>query len=264
MKEFDYAEYNFERYNPILDEDHKYFFEPRDSPHYDRRYFHHLLSSNESKKTLYSLYESWVHFAQSRNISSWLAHGSLIGWFWGGDILPWDDDLDVQMFCGELDRLFKENIGNISDFEFIINPHYILDRPLQNNKIDARLVDKSNGKFIDVTCLFETEDGYFSCKQPHIYSVTDILPLTATLFRGIPSFVPRNFVPILVEEYGVRAQYSPRHTHNDGSRYHTYLFNNTSHSSPSEPKEGKWRQMSEKEEFEEWKKSLPASVQWKQ
>ena len=80
--------------------------------HYDSQFYKKTLSSEESQHTLKRLFLSWLSFLNTQavielNIQSWLAHGTLIGWYWGGSILPWDDDLDVQIRDYDLDKLYK-------------------------------------------------------------------------------------------------------------------------------------------------------------
>ena len=35
-------------------------------------------------------------------IETWLAHGTLVGHYWGQKILPWDMDIDVQVLMTTL------------------------------------------------------------------------------------------------------------------------------------------------------------------
>jgi len=90
--------------------------------HYDSLYYKKSLQAEESLIILKQLFLSWLSFLttittdnNNKNndnnnniiIQSWLAHGTLIGWYWGGGILPWDDDLDIQISVDDLDKLFK-------------------------------------------------------------------------------------------------------------------------------------------------------------
>ena len=99
--------------------DYKYFYEYgfdkntntqviKGGDKYDVRYFQQFLNYDKSRKTLISLFKSWLAFIETQRIQSWLAHGTLIGWYWGKNILPWDDDLDVQMLCSDLNKLYKK------------------------------------------------------------------------------------------------------------------------------------------------------------
>ena len=167
---------------------------------------------------------------------TWLAHGTLLGWFWGKKIMPWDNDLDVQMRCGDLDKLFKQQ-GQTSNIEggfyLDINPHYSVSRPLKENKIDARLIDQATGKFIDITCLFATSwPGTLSCKQPHTFREADIFPLRTTEFEDSPAKVPASFYKILGKEYTQRALFN--------KNFKGYKFTELSTSDRYKEKEGSW------------------------
>jgi len=64
-----------------------------------------------------------------------------------------------------------------------------------SNKIDARIISKRNGIFIDITFLTKTNMrfGYINCKSPHYYKFIDILPLKKTIFEGCELYVPNNY-----------------------------------------------------------------------
>ncbi|KAK2592499.1 mannosyltransferase [Conoideocrella luteorostrata] len=78
----------------------KYFFEAGTTPslvHYDSRFFVREVSYSAHRVILRNLIRSYFSFASSHHIETWLAHGSLLGWWWNGHVLPWDYDLDVQV-----------------------------------------------------------------------------------------------------------------------------------------------------------------------
>ena len=75
---------------PVSDA-YKYFDEPRgkDFQHYDARYFRGRVSSEELAETLRKLIVSFLDIMESEGIVPWLAHGTLMGWYWNGHPLPW-------------------------------------------------------------------------------------------------------------------------------------------------------------------------------
>ncbi|KAI1269601.1 LicD family-domain-containing protein [Xylariaceae sp. FL1019] len=233
----------------------KYFHEPGGSSelsHYDARYFTSKVSYAEHRMTLQRLIRSYLTTFDGLGIETWLAHGSLLGWWWNGRIMPWDYDLDVQVSVATLYYLGLH--FNRSTHEFIfdgaasplspatlsgdggngtvlkkylldINPHHgDLTRGNGANVIDARWIDISNGMFIDVTGLRErdpdTQPGVWSCKNSHRYRTMELWPLRRTQFEGVGAWVPYAFDKILTDEYGAKSLVT---TEWAGHRWHPEL-----------------------------------------
>src|ERR1700737_255054 len=70
---------------------YKYFDEPRGEhlAHYDARYFRREVSPEERASVLTELTVSFLDIMESEGIVTWLAHGTLMGWYWNGLTLPW-------------------------------------------------------------------------------------------------------------------------------------------------------------------------------
>ena len=67
----------------------KYFFEPgRDDilGHYDVRFFKGVVSYEERTETLLAAIRGYLTFFRERNLETWIAHGSLLGWWWNGKV----------------------------------------------------------------------------------------------------------------------------------------------------------------------------------
>ncbi|SGZ55175.1 CIC11C00000005882 [Sungouiella intermedia] len=160
------------------------------------KYFHEalLLSSSRGshfdwrffKKSTYSIYEhqailhrlsrAWLRFSNLVGLDSWLAHGTLLGWYWNGFNMPWDQDLDVQMSMKSLFLLGRNhNQSVVVDYTDVsettgvhlyfvdVSPH-IFDRENGNGKnvIDARFIDMSSGMYVDITGLAITNDYWLT------------------------------------------------------------------------------------------------------
>lgn len=83
----------------------KYFHEPWGSyslAHYDKRYFQRELTYEQHAPELRRLVRSYLAATRALGVQTWLAHGSLLGWYWGGRALPWDIDIDVQVTMATL------------------------------------------------------------------------------------------------------------------------------------------------------------------
>jgi len=216
----------------------KYFHEPGgtdDLGHYDARYFKGLVAYDEHRRTLRHLIRSYLSTFDNLGIETWLAHGTLLGWWWNGRIMPWDYDLDVQVSTATLywlgknmnrtehgytyeedvtvtdqGRQMSEVVMRNRTYLLDINPHHVeLTRGDGMNIIDARWIDTSNGMFIDITGLAERDPdnrpGEWSCKNYHLYKTTDLWPMRVSEFEGVTATVPYSFEKILIEEYGSKS-----------------------------------------------------------
>lgn len=137
--------------------------------HYDWRFYKELINFSPLQgPSLHGLTLAWLRFVHSQGLRSWLAHGSLLSWYWNGITFPWDADIDVQMPIQELHKLARSfNQSVIVDFGPDINGEirtgrYFLDigtwisrREFGNglNNIDARFIDMDTGLYIDITGL---------------------------------------------------------------------------------------------------------------
>jgi hypothetical protein len=188
--------------------------------HYDLRFFHGELAYDAHLETLQNLIRSYLTTLRSLNLETWIAHGTLLGWWWNGRIMPWDYDLDVQVrsstlqFLGEnYNRTLHEwvyddaDTGETKTKEYLldINPHHdeFWDDPM--NVIDARWIDTHNGLYVDITALVERSPnkygGNWVCKDKHQFLTTDIWPLRQTVFEGVAASIPYAFEKLLSGEY---------------------------------------------------------------
>lgn len=188
--------------------------------HYDIRYFKGEVNYEERTETLHNLIRSYLNFFRDRGLETWIAHGTLLGWWWNGRILPWDWDIDTQVSGDTLAYLASHMNQTKHQYE---NPEshtareYLLDvNPMSAertrgdgmNIIDARWIDTKNGLYIDITGLSEIDPeqpGVISCKNMHSYRMKDLYPMRETTFEGVPVRVPYAYDKLLVEEYQQKA-----------------------------------------------------------
>ncbi|KAI9774881.1 MAG: hypothetical protein M1840_000097 [Geoglossum simile] len=185
--------------------------------HYDIRYFEGLVTFEERTETLKHMIRAYLTTFREKGIETWIAHGTLLGWWWNGKILPWDWDLDTQVSGATLDYLGKHmnqtthfySPGDGSaerQYLLDVNPYYTeRTRGDGFNIIDARWIDTKNGLFIDITGLSETlpdlSPGVWSCKNQHHYKTGDLFPLRESTFEGVYALIPYSYDDILVTEY---------------------------------------------------------------
>lgn len=180
--------------------------------HFDWRFFREFKTVEQKQETLHRMLRAWLDFTDREGIITWLAHGTLLGWYWNGMSMPWDFDGDVQMPIREFDRfarLYNQTlvVQSLEDgggrYYVDVGPTYV-ERLRGNGKnvIDARFIDVDTGMYIDITGLaYAEQQEKFHCKNWHRYTLEDVSPLRRTLFEGKPAYVPRNFQKILNFEY---------------------------------------------------------------
>ena len=183
----------------------KFFREAKGNRHLDRRYAGRAPPQGVMPRLL-EIYGDLLKLlgTDRRHPRPILMHGSLIGWRHGEAPLPWDDDIDVS-FMGDDIQAVKELDGRgIGDCVLEVNPNseHRCHRD-RENVIDARMICKRTGLFVDITFL--TPDGSaVTCKSPHPYERSWILPLQPGVFSGMAAFIPRDVRSVLVSEYGIQ------------------------------------------------------------
>ncbi|KAI5965893.1 MNN4 [Candida pseudojiufengensis] len=223
----------------------KYFDEARllgtsHGDHYDWRFFNGIrLGSTEQLLTLHRLVRAWSSFTRKNGINTWIAHGSLLSWYWNGIAFPWDNDIDVQMPIMDLHKLSL----NFNQTLIVEDPkdgfgRYFVDcgtflslREKGNglNNIDARFIDIDTGMYIDITALsisntkppdyyletlptdFKKDDKnwiptneklqIYNCRNNHFTPLEDISPLIKTIVEGEFAYIPKRLSNILSTEY---------------------------------------------------------------
>ncbi|KAI9842151.1 MAG: hypothetical protein M1837_007438 [Sclerophora amabilis] len=204
--------------------DTKYFHEPGHDDylgHYDQRYFKEKVSYEEREDTLHHMIRAYLNAFREKGLETWIAHGTLLGWWWNEKILPWDWDLDTQVsgatlaYLGEHENMtthrYTSEDGQVQrEYLLDVNPWvWERERGDGNNIIDARWIDLRNGLFIDITGLSETRPdafpGIWVCKNYHRYRTVDLYPLRESSYEGVPVLVPYAYEKLLTEEYKSKA-----------------------------------------------------------
>jgi phosphorylcholine metabolism protein LicD len=206
----------------------KYYSECTYNNHLDSRYG--CKYNTKDAHVFARLIGSFSNFAKAHYIPFFLAHGTLLGHYWGNKTLPYDDDIDLQVTRENILNLSlysgKEWNYNNTMFVLDVNPNWITyPAEDEDNVIDARWIDTSTGLFIDITAVHNCADGNLCVRNHHRYNPQDLFPLVPTEFFGMPVFVPNNTEKILSKEYGQHCT----NTHewrgfsfiknNEGSRY---------------------------------------------
>ncbi|KAG7884308.1 hypothetical protein KL938_002180 [Ogataea parapolymorpha] len=145
--------------------------------HYDFRFFNGFVTEsklneyddvNEKRKImLHRIIHTWLQFTYKEGIVSFLAHGTLLSWYWNALVFEWDNDIDVQMPIMDFDRfcmkynnsLIVEDVHHGYGKYYVDCGAYPTHRTKGNgrNNIDARFIDVDSGMYIDITGLALTD-----------------------------------------------------------------------------------------------------------
>ncbi|KAI9780287.1 MAG: hypothetical protein M1816_003129 [Peltula sp. TS41687] len=207
-----------------IGEEPKYFHEAGEKDtlgHYDQRFFKRIDSDEDRRSTLQHLMRAYLKFFRERNIETWIAHGTLLGWWWNEKLLPWDWDIDVQVSDSTLEYLanhlngtkyhyVSEDRSMERDYLLDVNPFWTKrDRGEGLNIIDARWIDIRTGLYVDITGLSQNRPKHpqeiWMCKNLHEYRTEDLFPMQESMFEGVPTKVPYSYEKILSEEYERKA-----------------------------------------------------------
>lgn len=137
--------------------------------HYDWRFFNGIVNDTPRQSiSINAVLQAFLRLTTQYELTTWIAHGSLLSWYWNGLQFPWDSDVDVQMPIVDLHRLsqlFNQTIvvdlGSDLSKElrfgrfFLDSSTFISYRAKGNgrNNIDARFIDLDTGLYIDITGL---------------------------------------------------------------------------------------------------------------
>ncbi|KAF1816504.1 hypothetical protein P152DRAFT_126530 [Eremomyces bilateralis CBS 781.70] len=90
---------------PTPDGGQKYFHEAKFHHHYDGRFAARELLEAERHYTLRLLVKTYLRAMDDLGAETWIMHGTLLGWWWNGHIMPWDTDIDVQVSESGIEHL---------------------------------------------------------------------------------------------------------------------------------------------------------------
>lgn len=156
--------------------------------HYDGRFADRPLEETEQKAAVRVLIQTYLATFRDLGVETWIMHGSLLGWWWNKQALPWDDDADVMVT--EPSMYYLAAYHNMTTYYYQysaipegrtflldINPHYTTRSESDTlNVVDARWIDMENGLFIDITAARYDLDhpqgeGVMICKDGHEFRV---------------------------------------------------------------------------------------------
>lgn len=162
-----------------------------------------------------------ANLSKTLNITLVAMHGTLLGWSFNQQMLPWDEDLDVVFRHADHAKLHDfaastPSLGPSTRLRELVGPH---------NHIEFRVVNDATGVYTDMTSLRETTDpkvlgaktiskphdttpplyvmkaSFFHLWGAHLYRPEDIDPVVPCRINNVWLSCPRNVHKVLVQEY---------------------------------------------------------------
>lgn len=91
--------------------------------------------------------------SEKANVSFFLMHGTLLGWFFNEETLPWDEDADVSYLYKDHQRLIAFGRQTLSK-RLVFYP-----MPRKKDHIEFRVFDRITGVYTDITSLRLTKNA---------------------------------------------------------------------------------------------------------
>ncbi|KAG7294358.1 hypothetical protein NEMBOFW57_004429 [Staphylotrichum longicolle] len=71
------------------------------------------------RAVLSHLVRAYLTTLAALHLETWLAHGTLLGWWWNGLTLPWDYDLDAQVSGATMRALADRHNGSLHEYRYV-------------------------------------------------------------------------------------------------------------------------------------------------
>ena len=184
------------------------------------KYRHKLTAAQLNQGRLANL-QGLANVSRTVGVPFFLMHGTLIGWTFNQEILPWDQDLDASIMFEDFEKLHaaaknKASWGSNTTLFELRGPR---------NHIEFRVRHVPTGVYTDITSLRKTSDTnllrnrvqsrpmnttppLYMMKSSlhklwggHLYRPEDIEPLAPCRINNVWLHCPRRPHSVLVQEY---------------------------------------------------------------
>ena len=153
------------------------------------------------------LLEKIINIFEENDVTYWLTTGNLLGAIRHNGLIPWDDDIDLNVPIDKIDLmkeiLLKHNINFNSS-----NGGYKITDKKYYPFIDIIVVEKTDNKFLLCYPLDENKKPTYetSKKWPQeCFDVNDVFPLKKIPFEHFTVNVPKNYNKLIKNLYGEKS-----------------------------------------------------------
>lgn len=165
--------------------------------------FNHYAWTEETRKEAIFITHHLSSVAEKLGIDLFLDAGTLLGAVRHGEIMPWDDDIDLAMHSRDIDRFICEvkQLGIVEHCTWVwksTNQEY--------HKFWLKSGQRTEGfpylfPFIDVWIFFEKEDGYIHTCDGRKREKKVFYPVIETEFEGCKLKLPNDYKGFLDVKY---------------------------------------------------------------
>ena len=157
---------------------------------------------------LKELFKMWIIFAKKNNIKWWCNSGTLLGAVRHNGFIPWDNDIDIQIFYSDYKKILEiidKNSLNFQIMKTAIGLKCNLNKKFKVF-IDIFVSDYDENKSQILYCgpIINDIKAYYFClgyKNEYIYK-NELFPLKTCKFENIDVFIPNKSEIILKRIYG--------------------------------------------------------------
>lgn len=190
-----------------------------------------LLCDEEVMKSLKRLMKGCDEFFISNGIEYWVTAGTLLGAIRHEDIIPWDDDLDIELAPGEErkleDAFAKDNESHLRLFKCSYGYKIFDDRDPPAKDYDEAYnfpwIDVFTTEIIDDKVLYTEKGSWVNLvERTTVYhKIENLWPIVRHPFADFSVNIPKNPIPFLEGWYG-KDWYDiayQTHTYNGGEKF---------------------------------------------
>lgn len=161
------------------------------------------IALRKHQRSLMNLFKLFIRVAEKNNLVYWASSGTLLGAVREENMIPWDDDIDVDVPTNTVQSLLAmslelEKFGLKFEFDdYIWRIRYIDSSPATNAYIDLfeyKKDDKGNWNYTESYNINRWPNAY--------YKDDEIFPLKDYKFGNLTIKGPNNPVPYLERQYG--------------------------------------------------------------
>lgn len=146
-------------------------------------FFQSLVDKSRRRSPIHHMMRNFAKMMRVADCKYWVFSGNAISWYFNGNNMPWDEDIDVRMTTKEMGKmalaynntLVIENPAEGDGmYLFQISPWFGKTTRIGNH-IDSRFIDIKTGLYIDVTSLnVAPESREKVLKQNHLFEFRNV------------------------------------------------------------------------------------------